>query len=247
MASDTKRLAVLIDAENATAALELLDQLFSDIATLGRPTVKRIYGDFTRPETAKWHDKLLEHSIRPVQQLRNTKTKNGSDIAMVIDAMDLLHSEKIDGFCIVSSDSDFTGLARRIREEGLTVYGFGEEAKAAKTSFVPACDRFIYLENIGKNRAETNGHPPEMIQDRKLVNLLKDAVRDAADDSEGGWAHLGQVGQLIYKRQPDFDPRQYDCNKLNEVIRATQQFDLKGHGNEAGNQPMYVRPKRNKK
>jgi len=244
MANGTKRLAVLIDAENATGALEVIDELLSEIANLGLATVKRIYGDFTDSKMGKWHDRLLRHSIQPVQQLRNTEQKNGSDIALVIDAMDLLHGGKVDGFCIVSGDSDFTGLARRIREDGRTVYGFGEEDKTAEKSFVRACDRFIYIENLEKRRRDANGHKPIPIRDSKTIRLLKDAVCDAADESGDGWASLSQVGQLIYKLQPDFDPRKYDCNKLNEVVEATGLFEWQRRGKEGGSQSLYVQLKR---
>ncbi len=245
MANDTKRLAVLIDAENAQ--LSVIDNLMEEIANLGSATVKRIYGDFKESRAAKWNDKLLEHSIQPIHQLRNTRTKNASDIALVIDAMDLLHSGKIDGFCLVSSDSDFTGLARRIREDGLMVYGFGEEGKAAKTSFVPACDRFIYVENLKKRDGNGGAPKPKRISDPGLIRLLQNAVRDAADDSGEGWASLGQVGQLIYKLQPDFDPRNYDCGKLNELVEATGRFELQRRGREGGAQSLYVRSKRQAK
>ena len=179
----------------------------AEIAKLGTASVKRIYGDFTHPGLAGWRARLAEHSIEPVQQFSNTKGKNASDIALIIDAMDLLHSRRFEGFCIVSSDSDFTRLASRIRAEGVTVYGFGEE-KAPK-AFVAACDKFTYTEILRPERAQAGrgGARTPAAKDRNLQAALKDAIEASADDA--GWAHLGQVGKTLNNRLSDFDPRNF--------------------------------------
>ena len=204
MENGMPRLAVLIDAENAQ--LTILPELLAEIAKMGTASVKRIYGDFTTPALAGWRDQLLAHSIQPIQQYRNTVHKNASDSALIIDAMDLLHSKKFDGFCIVSSDSDFTRLASRIREEGILAYGFGEQ-KTPK-SFIAACDKFIYTEILRKPAQEPSQpeKPPMNLPGnlKDLVPGLRGAVESCAD--EGGWSFLGAVGQLLTNRIPDFDP-----------------------------------------
>ena len=219
MENGMPRLAVLIDAENAQ--LTILPELLAEIAKMGTASVKRIYGDFTTPEPARWRDQLLAHSIQPIQQYRNTVHKNASDSALIIDAMDLLHSKKFDGFCIVSSDSDFTRLASRIREEGILAYGFGEQ-KTPK-SFISACDKFIYTEILRKPAQEPSQpekprtNLPGNLKD--LVPGLSDAVESCAD--EAGWSFLGAVGQVLTNHVPDFDPRHYGFRNLSslELIR----------------------------
>jgi len=206
----TQKLAVLIDADNAQPSI--VDALLAEIAKYGTASVKRIYGDWTLPQLKGWKEVLLTHSIQPIQQFGYTSGKNATDSAMIIDAMDLLYTGNFDGFCIVSSDSDFTKLAARIRESGLTVYGFGE--KKTPTPFVSACDKFIYTEVLRAEEAGEETAAPikrltaaELKRDRRLIRLLKEAV-DAASD-ESGWAHLGAMGNIIAKQSPEFDPRNY--------------------------------------
>ena len=219
-----QRLAVLIDADNARASV--IDGLLEEVANYGTAQVKRIYGDWTRPNLAGWKDVLLRHSIQPRQQFAYTKGKNATDAAMVIDAMDLLHSGRYDGFCLVSSDSDFTPLAARIRESGLRVYGFGEQK--TPEAFVAACDKFVFTELLEDEAPGTA--PPkrqgtkELRGDAKLINLVRKAVEDAADDD--GWAELSSVGNTINKRAPQFDQRTYGYAKLSELIKATKLFDI---------------------
>lgn len=220
-------LAVLIDADNAQAAI--IEGLLSEIAKFGVASVKRIYGDWTTPNLGQWKTVLLNHSIQPIQQFRYTTGKNATDSAMIIDAMDLLYTEKFDGFCIVSSDSDFTRLASRIRESGKRVYGFGE--KKTPLPFVAACDRFIYteifsiVENTEKESTKTPGN--KLRQDAKLITLFRTAI-DAASN-EDGWANLGGVGSNIIKNAPDFDPRNYGYAKLADLAKAIELFDVEKH------------------
>ena len=218
------RLAVLIDADNAQASI--VDGLLAEIANYGTSSVKRIYGDWTRPGLGKWKDVLLEHSIQPIQQFAYTRGKNATDSAMIIDAMDLLNSGDFDGFCIVSSDSDFTRLASRIRESGLMVYGFGEQKTPAP--FVSACDKFIYTEVLRSPSEEGDKikrkTTSELKQDTRLVNLVRNAVEASSDDS--GWANLGPVGSNIAKHSPEFDPRNYGYAKLGSLVAAIKLFDL---------------------
>lgn len=220
-------LAVLIDADNAQASI--IEGLLSEVAKFGVASVKRIYGDWTTPNLGQWKTVLLEHSIQPIQQFRYTTGKNATDSAMIIDAMDLLYTGNFDGFCIVSSDSDFTRLASRIRESGKRVYGFGE--KKTPQPFVAACDRFIYTE-IFSLKTDTHAEslkvsPTKLIQDTKLINLLKSAIEAASNDD--GWAHLGGVGSNIIKIAPDFDPRNYGYSKLGDLAIATGLFDVEKH------------------
>ncbi len=219
-----EKLAVLIDADNAQASI--VDGLLSEIAKFGTANVKRIYGDWTLSGLKGWKDVLLQYSIQPIQQFGYTTGKNATDSALIIDAMDLLYSGKFDGFCIVSSDSDFTKLASRIREAGLFVYGFGE--KKTPKAFVSACDKFIFTEVLRskddyseKIRRKTTG---ELKKDTKLVSLLRNAVEASSDDS--GWAHLAAVGSNIAKQAPEFDPRNYGFKKLGELVSATMLFQI---------------------
>lgn len=258
MAEQSHRLAVLIDADNAQASIVV--ELLAEIAKLGTASVKRIYGDFTSGRMQSWNSKILEHSIQQVQQPSFTTGKNASDIALVIDAMDLLHSKRFDGFCLVSSDSDFTRLAMRIREEGVTVYGFGE--KKTPRAFVAACDRFIYTEILrpqakpapvkqapaarsaakpaarggGRSRSAADGPaatPP--------LELLRDAVDSVVDDS--GWAHLGRVGQVVGNMQTDFDPRNFGFRNFVSLFEALPEFEVKREGAAGGRQTVFVRAK----
>ena len=216
-------LAVLIDADNASPSI--IQGLMDEVAKLGRATVRRIYGDWTTPNLGSWKASLLDHSIQPVQQFAYTKGKNATDSALIIDAMDLLYANNLDGFCLVSSDSDFTRLASRLKESGKRVYGFGE-LKTPKP-FVAACDRFIYTEVLGT--ADGNQLPrksaAEMDRDTEFVVLVGDAIDDSADDS--GWAHLGAVGNIIRNKKPDFDARNYGYKKLSELLDASSYFEAK--------------------
>ena len=220
----TDKLAVLIDADNAQPSI--VDGLLAEIAKYGTATVKRIYGDWTLPEMKGWKETLLAYSIQPIQQFRYTTGKNATDNAMIIDAMDLLYTNKFDGFCIVSSDSDFTKLASRVREFGLFVYGFGE--KKTPQAFVSACDKFIFTEVLRFKEDDTEvikrKTSKELKQDTKLVNLLRNAVEASSDDS--GWAHLATVGSNIAKQAPEFDPRNYGYKKLRELVAETMLFDI---------------------
>jgi len=245
--SDEKieKLAVLIDADNAQPSI--LDGLLSEIAKYGTANVKRIYGDWTLPRLKGWKEHLLQYSIQPIQQFGYTSGKNSTDSSLIIDAMDLLYTGKFDGFCIVSSDSDFTRLASRIREAGLIVYGFGE--RKTPKAFVSACDKFIFTEVL---RSKDNGNEKinrkttrELKQDTKLVNLLRNAVEASSDDS--GWAHLGTVGSNIAKQASEFDPRNYGYKKLGELMAATNVFQIEER--TVGNGPskaLYLKDKRKK-
>ena len=239
----TDNLAVLIDADNAQP--RIVDSLLSEIANYGIASVKRIYGDWTGPGLKGWKEVLLQHSIQPMQQFAYTKGKNATDSAMIIDAMDLLYTDNFNGFCIVSSDSDFTKLASRIRESGLLVYGFGE--KKTPSPFVSACDKFIYTEvlraKIDESETIVKKSSNELKQDAKLVNLLRNAVEASSDDS--GWAHLAPVGSNIAKQSPEFDSRNYGYGKLGELVIATQLFDIeKRKIGSTNSKAMFLRDKR---
>ena len=241
----TDKLAVLIDADNAQPSI--VDGLLAEIANYGIASVKRIYGDWTGPGLKSWKDVLLEHSIQPMQQFAYTKGKNATDSAMIIDAMDLLYTGKFDGFCIVSSDSDFTKLASRIRESGLLVYGFGE--LKTPTPFVSACDKFIFTEVLRAKTDESEAivkkSTSELKQDAKLVSLLRNAVEASSDES--GWAQLGPVGNNIAKQAPEFDSRNYGYGKLGELVKATTLFELEERQvGDTNSKVLYVRDKRKK-
>lgn len=226
------RLAVLIDADNIP--FSNVKGMLEEIAKYGTPTFKRIYGDWTKPTVAGWKSVLLENAITPVQQYSYTKGKNSTDSAMIIDAMDILYSGKVDGFCIVSSDSDFTRLATRLREAGMTVIGIGE--RKTPSPFIIACDKFIYLEIINSpavtqeaepalkkpgtpsRNKRKNGTGESQAQIKKVKRLIASSITDLAD--ENGWAYLGDVGNLILKKQPDFDPRNFGFTKLSPLIKS---------------------------
>ncbi|MDR2258730.1 MAG: NYN domain-containing protein [Treponema sp.] len=243
------KLAVLIDADNTQPAI--IEGLLDEVAKYGVASVKRIYGDWTSTNLRSWKDRLLEFAIQPIQQFSYTSGKNATDSAMIIDAMDLLYSEKLDGFCIVSSDSDFTRLAARLRESGRTVYGFGE--KKTPRAFVAVCDKFIYTEilrDIQEENDEDENKPASRIRrdfkvDRRLLKLLRDAVEDLADES--GWAYLGSVGQKITNRSSEFDPRNYGFKKLGDLFRAIAQFESEERPQENGTgRQVYIRWKKRK-
>jgi uncharacterized LabA/DUF88 family protein len=219
-------LAVLIDADNIPYSN--IKGMLDEIAKLGTPSIKRIYGDWTKPTVAGWKPALLEHAITPIQQYSYTTGKNATDSAMIIDAMDILHDGKVDGFCLVSSDSDFTRLATRLRESRMLVIGIGE--KKTPNPFIVACDKFIYIEiisgkKIREKKKETTTAPAETQKfdkiDKQFINLLKYSIEDIADDN--GWAFLAELGSLINKKKPDFDPRNYGFNKLTPLLKSMQQ------------------------
>lgn len=224
MASTSTKLAVLIDADNAQPAV--VEGLMAEIAKYGTATVKRIYGDWTGPQLKGWKEVLLRYAIQPIQQFRYTTGKNATDSALIIDAMDLLYGAKLGGFCIVSSDSDFTRLAARVREAGLVVYGFGE--KKTPMPFVSACDKFIYTEIlIAKEEGDAKAVAKPLAslnQDKRLGTLLRNAVEASSDDS--GWSFLGAVGNNIAKQAPEFDPRNYGYRKLSELVTASGLFEI---------------------
>lgn len=216
------KLAVLIDADNAQSSI--VAQLLGEISLYGVATVKRVYGDWTTPNLKGWKEALNAHALQPVQQFSYTTGKNATDSCLIIDAMDLLHSERVNGFCLVSSDSDFTRLATRIRESGLLVYGFGE--KKTPQPFVAACDKFVYTEilRVG-DAATTQPKAPETVALKPLKGLLLNAVTGAMRDD--GWALLSTVGSLITKTNPDFDARNYGFEKLGELVKAQAYLETK--------------------
>ena len=246
------RFAVLIDAENIP--YKNIRGILAEVAKYGTPTLKRIYGDWTNSSLSGWKSYLLENAITPIQQYSYTTGKNSSDSALIIDAMDILYSEKVDGFCIVSSDSDFTRLATRLREAGMKVIGIGE--RKTPSAFIAACDKFIYIEIINapvKNSdQDSNGlHRDDTVeQDHKnsldigndIIRLISDSVNDVADDN--GWAFLADVGNLISKKQPDFDARNYGFSKLTPLVKSLKCFQIEER--ESGNsriKHIYIRNK----
>lgn len=222
------RLAVLIDADNIPS--RLISGILEEIAKYGAPTFKRIYADWTKPHVVGWKSVLLDHAITPVQQYSYTTGKNSSDSALIIDAMDILYTGRMDGFCLVSSDSDFTRLATRLREAGMKVFGMGEQKTPA--AFRAACDKFIYIEilnqeeNIAKPSKSKFEQKEKVISkpDKNLINLLTSSVNDIAD--ENGWAFLGELGSFVLKKRPDFDPRNYGYEKLLPLIRSLNSFEI---------------------
>ena len=241
------RLAILIDADNVSP--QNIKGMMEEIARYGNPTIKRIYGDWTRPNLGGWKTLLLDYAITPIQQFGYTTGKNATDSAMIIDAMDILYSEKADSFCIVSSDSDFTRLAIRLREAGKIVYGIGEQK--TPNAFIAACDRFIYLEILDESNTDEDdsgtgaidhdqgkpiqGQKPAPRQPQKpkktikkigpsVIKLFSSTIRDVAD--ENGWAYLGEVGSLLLKKQPSFDSRNYGFEKLTPMIKAIGRYEI---------------------
>ena len=221
-----KNFAILIDGDNIPS--KYIKEMMEEIAKYGNPTIKRIYGDWTKPQLSKWKKILLENAITPMQQYSYTTGKNATDSAMIIDEMDILYSEKVDGFCIASSDSDFTKLATRIRETGLTVIGIGE--KKTPEPFIVACDRFIYLEILHSQDKEEEANKQQKIKKNidtispNVIRLITQSVNDLAD--EEGWAFLGDVGSLIQKKRPNFDSRNYGFEKLTPLIKSTGKFEI---------------------
>lgn len=259
-AAHQKHLAVLIDADNAPAAI--VEGLFEEIAKYGVASVKRIYGDWTLPNLGGWKKVLLDHSIQPIQQFAYTKGKNATDSSLIIDAMDLLYTRRFDGFCLVSSDSDFTRLAARLREEGLEIIGFGEQK--TPPPFVKACDKFIYTELLRADVNESEGStaqspetpepkpthgtikpaeatPAETNRPKVPVALITKVIDDISD--EDGWAHMAALGENLRKIKSDFDPRLYGFKKLTDLIKARNgQFEMHERGVTAtGGKVLYVR------
>ncbi|MFW5755967.1 MAG: NYN domain-containing protein [Tangfeifania sp.] len=242
-------LAVLIDGDNIPSAY--VKEMMEEIAKYGNPTIKRIYGDWTKPFLAKWKNLLLENAITPIQQYGYTSGKNATDSAMIIDAMDILYSKKVDGFCLVSSDSDFTRLATRLREAGMKVYGIGE--KKTPDPFIVACDKFIYieiLENRAKESTASTDKPASKSQvDKitpKVIKLISSTISDLADDD--GWAFLGDVGSLLQKKQPNFDSRNYGFEKLTPLIDSIGKFEIDQRDSSRGKfKLIYVRNKKGRK
>jgi uncharacterized LabA/DUF88 family protein len=233
---DATRLAVLIDSDNTTASLTT--ELLEEIAKYGTPTIKRAYGDWTTQHLVGWKEELLRHAIQPVQQFAYTRGKNSTDSALIIDAMDLLYAGNLEGFVIVSSDSDFTRLATRLRESGMTVYGLGRRSTPAP--FVAACDRFIYLDLLTEQppaqRASTDEDeaPPPA-----LKPLLSTAITAASKDD--GWSSLGEVGSILSRSHAAFDPRDYGHSKLGELVRAEPYVEVKDFAGPTGMSQLRVR------
>lgn len=246
------KLAVLIDADNVSYAY--VKEMFEEIAKYGTPTFKRIYADWTKPTVSGWKKVLLENAITPIQQYSYTTGKNASDSALIIDAMDILYTGKVDGFCIVSSDSDFTRLATRLREAGMKVIGIGE--KKTLIPFITACDKFIYIEilkpeleseeengkkSIIKNSSQTKNSPLSKI-DPQLTKLLTLSVADLAD--ENGWTFLGELGNLMLKKKPDFDPRNYGFAKMFPLIKSLNIFEIdERESGKKNSKHIYIRKK----
>jgi|SRR5215217_3182157 len=246
------KLAVLIDADNVPYAN--VKEMFEEIAKYGTPTFKRIYADWTKPTVSGWKKVLLENAITPVQQYSYSSGKNASDSALIIDAMDILYTGKVDGFCIVSSDSDFTRLATRLREAGMKVIGIGE--KKTLTPFITACDKFIYIEILkqkaapeeeitssreSKKTQKPDSQPLSKI-DPKIIRLFADSIADLAD--EDGWAYLGDLGSLMMKKKPDFDSRNYGFSKLLPLIKNINRFEVdERETGKANVKHIYIRKK----
>ncbi|WP_109439129.1 MULTISPECIES: NYN domain-containing protein [Aquimarina] len=241
-------LAVLIDGDNIPSTY--IKEMMEEIAKYGNPTIKRIYGDWTKPDLTKWKKILLENAITPIQQYGYTKGKNATDSAMIIDAMDILYSEKVNGFCLVSSDSDFTRLATRLREAGMKVFGIGE--KKTPNPFIVACDKFIYLEILKheaeENESESTDSKPISKSNvdkitQKDIRLISYTISDLADDD--GWAFLGDVGSLLQKKQPNFDSRNYGFQKLTPLIQSIKSFEIEQRETTKGRSKLiYVRNKK---
>lgn len=240
-------LAVLIDGDNIPSAY--VKEMMEEIAKYGNPSIRRIYGDWTKPNLSKWKNMLLENAITPIQQYGYTSGKNATDSAMIIDAMDILYSGKVEGFCLVSSDSDFTRLATRLREAGMKVIGIGE--KKTPEPFIVACDRFIYIEILKKNEEKESTNSKSTASKKndydkigvKTIRLIGATISDCADDD--GWAFMGDVGSLLQKKQPNFDSRNYGFQKLTPMISSINKFEIEQRENQKGGKYklIYVRNK----
>jgi len=249
------RIAVLIDADNVSSTN--IKGMMEEVAKYGTPTIRRIYGDWTNPRLAGWKNMLHEHAITPIQQYSYTTGKNATDSAMIIDAMDILYAEKVDGFSLVSSDSDFTRLATRLKESGMLVIGIGE--KKTPKPFIVACDRFIYYEILTspsvpessaarkkktatKSKTVTEPGKPTLEKiDRDTVSLINSAIAAVADDT--GWANLASVGHQLSKIKPDFDPRNFGYNKMGQLVKVVRDFMVEERENERKMKVIYVKVK----
>lgn len=247
-------LAVLIDGDNIPAGN--VKEMMEEIAKYGNPTIKRIYGDWTKPHLNKWKKVLLENAITPVQQYSYTIGKNATDSAMIIDAMDILYSNKVEGFCLVSSDSDFTRLATRLREARMQVIGIGE--KKTPNPFIVACDKFIYIEILksrDNEKDDTDGEGDNKASKKasfdkitaKEINLIKSSIEDLSD--ENGWAFLGDVGSLMQKKRPNFDSRNYGFQKLTPLIKSIGEFEVEERNapNNSRYKHIYIKNKERKR
>lgn len=238
-----KRIAILIDGDNAQSTL--MEQILVEAGKFGNSTIRRVYGDWTTSSMKSWKDILNTFAFQPIQQFRYTVGKNATDSAMIIDAMDILHTESVDGFCLVSSDSDYTRLATRIRESGKLVIGIGK--KLTPRAFVSACNIFIYTENLGRVEVRKSGRvkeskPAEVInpQDMELVDLINQAIEMAESDDDG-WTKLSEVGTALRRIDPGFDPRTYGFKQLSQLIKSKKNnFDVK---KMPGKSLVLVRPK----
>ena len=238
-------LAVLIDGDNIPSAH--VKEMMEEIAKYGNPTIKRIYGDWTNPHLSKWKNLLLQNAITPIQQYAYTTGKNATDSAMIIDAMDILYSEKVNGFCLVSSDSDFTKLATRLREAGMQVIGIGE--KKTPLPFIVTCDKFIYIEILrSQTNKKENLNKKNEIEESidkitpNVIKLLSTTITDSSD--EDGWAFLGDVGSLLQKKQPNFDSRNYGFEKLTPLIKSIGNFEVEQRENsKSKNKLIFVKNK----
>lgn len=237
-------LAVLIDGDNIPSAN--VKEMMEEIAKYGNPTIKRIYGDWTKPNLTKWKNLLLENAITPIQQYAYTTGKNATDSAMIIDAMDILYSGKVDGFCLVSSDSDFTRLATRLREAGMQVIGIGE--KKTPNPFIVACDKFVYIEILKSRTEKKNENDKDLSKTevdkitQKEIKLIRSTISDLSD--EDGWAFLGDVGSLLQKKRPSFDSRNYGFEKLTPLIKSIGTFELEQRENsKSKNKLIFVKNK----
>lgn len=224
-----KKIAVLIDADNVSE--KYIKLIFDELSSIGIPTYKRIYGDWTKPQLSSWKNVLLQHSITPIQQYAYTTGKNATDASLIIDAMDILYSGNVDGFCIVSSDSDFTRLASRLRESGMSVIGMGE--RKTPQPFISACERFKYLDILGRKPGDVEdivtkdgkNHKSGLISKEKLVEAIQNIITEISD--EDGWAFLGEVGSVLNKRYPDFDTRNYGFSKLTPLVSSLKHFEIR--------------------
>jgi uncharacterized LabA/DUF88 family protein len=245
-----KKIAVLIDADNVSD--KYIKYIIDEISNHGTPTYKRIYGDWTKPQLASWKNVLLNYSISPIQQYSYTTGKNATDAALIIDAMDILYSKNVDGFCIVSSDSDFTRLASRLREAGMYVLGMGE--KKTPTPFISACEKFKYLEVLASTPIATDGvesvkeettvsNKSGMINKVALIKVIENIINEISD--EDGWAFLGELGSVLNKRYPDFDTRNYGYSKLTPFVSSLKHFEIRSRKtNNPSVSLKYIRNKR---